>query len=88
MFDLNYIKMIIKYINIIKRTNEPYAYESINKHEYTLKKKENALIRCQANNDLINELSDILMEYLFEYCSYFRIGITSVNNLSNTTVII
>lgn len=37
--------MIIKYINIIKKTNEPYAYESINKHEYTLKKKENALIR-------------------------------------------
>ena len=88
MFDLNYIKMMIKYINIIKKTNEPYAYESINKHHYTLKKKENSQIKQEANNDLINELTNEILTYIFEYCSYFRIGITSVNNLSNTTVII
>lgn len=88
MFDLNYLKMMIKYISIIIRTNEPFAYESIYKKQYTLKKKESVLIRSNAENDLVSELSDILMEYIFKYCVYFRIGLTSVHNLSNISTFI
>jgi hypothetical protein len=80
--------MMVRYLNIIIKTNEPFGYESINKHQYTLKKKENALIRCHATNDLFSELSDNVLEYIFDYTSYFIINITSNFNLSNTTAFI
>ena len=86
MFDLNYIKMMCGYINIIIRTTNAREYETINKHDYTRLKKENRLTKAEADSIITNDITDNVLMYIFEISEYFNINMTTLMKLSNTSV--